>query len=216
MTASICRRAGWAENCLMELEMVRRVKRTKKAFDGCSSRQVKSSWNARCFVPVFHPAEKCNPVFRQPVSDEVDCALDFEYESLFELNHLCQTCAEFQDADFEKLSAVCQMAKPVVRRVSASWQKIWINSILHRMPTRRRNSGKYMIQRSRRYEYDEKLKDFYNYDDYGVKKSFRKGTFVDRGYVSYHGTLTLDELMQDDPAEKYQQEQEAKMEGMTW
>ena len=42
------------------------------------------------------------------------------------------------------------------------------------------------------------------------------GVFVDRGYVSYHGALTLEELMQDDPAENYQQEEEAKMEGMTW
>ena len=61
------------------------------------------------------------------------------------------------------------------------------------------------------------LEDFYNYGDYGVKRILQEdGVFVDRGYVSYHGTLTLDELMQDDPAEKYQQEQEAKMEGMTW
>ena len=37
------------------------------------------------------------------------------------------------------------------------------------------------------------------------------GVFADRGYVSYHGTLTLEELMQDDPAEKYQQEQEMQM-----
>ena len=37
------------------------------------------------------------------------------------------------------------------------------------------------------------------------------GVFVDRGYVSYRGTLTLEELMQDDPAESYQQEQELQM-----
>jgi hypothetical protein len=74
-----------------------------------------------------------------------------------------------------------------------------------------------MIQQSGHYEYDENLEDFYNYGDYGVKRILQEdGVFVDRGYVSYHGTLTLDELMRDDPAEKYQQEQEAKMEGMTW
>ena len=39
---------------------------------------------------------------------------------------------------------------------------------------------------------------------------------MDRGYVSYHGTLTLEELMQDDPAENYQQEQDVRMEEMTW
>ena len=42
------------------------------------------------------------------------------------------------------------------------------------------------------------------------------GVFVNRGYVSYHGMLTLEELMQDDPAESYQQEQDVRMEGMAW
>ena len=150
-------------------------------------------------------------------SDEVDCALDFEQESLFELNRLCQTCANFQDADFEKLGAVCQMAKPTcaanIRQLAENLDQFDFAPDAHTPE----ELGKYMIQRSRRYEYDEKLKDFYNYDDYGVKKLLQEdGTFVDRGYISYRGTLTLEELMQDDPAERYQQEQEAKMEGMTW
>ena len=64
---------------------------------------------------------------------------------------------------------------------------------------------------------DENLEDFYNYGDYGVSRVLQEdGVFVDCGYVSYHGTLALDELMRDDPAESYRQEQEAKMEGMTW
>ena len=150
-------------------------------------------------------------------SDEVDCALDFEYESLFELNHLCQACAEFQDADFEKLGAVCQIAKPVcaasIRQLAENLDQFDFAPDAHTPE----ELGKYMIQRSRRYEYDEKLKDFYNYDDYGVKKLLQEdGTFVDRGYISYRGTLTLEELMRDDPAESYHQEQEANMESMTW
>ncbi|MEF2908040.1 MAG: hypothetical protein U0O42_02255, partial [Oscillospiraceae bacterium] len=44
--------------------------------------------------------------------DEVDCALDFEHESLFELNRLCHACSGFKEQDFKKLGAVCQMAKP--------------------------------------------------------------------------------------------------------
>ena len=149
--------------------------------------------------------------------DEVDCTLDFEYESLFELNHLCQACAEFQDADFEKLGAVCQMAKPVcaasIRQLAENLDQFDFAPDAHTPE----ELGKYMIQRSRRYEYDEKLKDFYNYDDYGVKKLLQEdGTFVDRGYISYRGTLTLEELMRDDPAESYQQEQDVRMEGMAW
>ena len=44
--------------------------------------------------------------------DEVDCTLDVEHGSLFELNRLCQICSNFKEQDFVKLGAVCQMAKP--------------------------------------------------------------------------------------------------------
>ena len=149
--------------------------------------------------------------------DEVNCALDFERESLFELNRLCQMCSNFKEQDLEKLGAVCQMAKPAcaanIRQLAENLDQFDF------APNARtpEELGRYMIQRSGHYEYDENLEDFYNYCDYGVSRMLQDdGVFVDRGYVSYHGTLTLDELMQDDPAEKYQQEQEAKMEGMTW
>ena len=149
--------------------------------------------------------------------DEVDCALDFEHESLFELNRLCQICSNFKEQDLEKLGAVCQMAKPTcaanIRQLAENLDQFDFAPNAHTPE----ELGRYMIQRSGHYEYDENLEDFYNYCDYGVSRMLQDdGVFVDRGYVSYHGTLTLDELMQDDPAEKYQQEQEAKMEGMTW
>ena len=44
--------------------------------------------------------------------DEVDCTLDVEHGSLFELNRLCHACSDFKEQDFVKLGAVCQMAKP--------------------------------------------------------------------------------------------------------
>ena len=149
--------------------------------------------------------------------DEVDCALDFERESLFELNRLCQMCSNFKEQDLEKLGAVCQMAKPAcaanIRQLAENLDQFDFAPNAHTPE----ELGKYMIQQSGHYEYDENLEDFYNYGDYGVSRMLREdGVFADHGYVSYHGTLTLDELMQDDPAEKYQQEQEAKMEGMTW
>ena len=149
--------------------------------------------------------------------DEVNYALDFERESLFELNRLCQICSNFKEQDFVKLGAVCQMAKPTcaanIRQLAENLDQFDFAPDAHTPE----ELGKYMIQQSGHYEYDENLEDFYNYGDYGVKRMLQEdGVFVDRGYVSYHGTLTLDELMRDDPAESYQQEQEAKMEGMTW
>ena len=149
--------------------------------------------------------------------DEVNCAVDFERESLFELNRLCQICSSFKEQELVKLGAVCQMVKPAcaanIRQLAENLDQFDFAPNAHTPE----ELGRYMIQRSGHYEYDENLEDFYNYGDYGVKRMLQEdGVFVDRGYVSYHGTLTLEELMQDDPAENYQQEQDVRMEGMAW
>ena len=145
-------------------------------------------------------------------SDEVDCTLDVEHESLFELNQLCRAYSNFKEQDLEKLGAVCQMAKPTcaanIRQLAENLDQFDFAPNIHTPE----ELGKYMIQQSGHYEYDENLEDFYNYGDYGVKRMLQEdGVFVDRGYVSYHGTLTLEELMRDDPAESHQQEQELQM-----
>lgn len=208
----------WAENCLIELEIGAQGETDKKKFEWVQlpTSQIKlERAMLRAGIPSCGEMQILFSGSR--FSDEVDCALDFEQESLFELNRLCQTCANFQDADFEKLGAVCQMAKPAcaanIRQLAENLDQCDFAPDAHTPE----GLGKYMIRRSGRYEYDEKLKDFYNYGDYGVEKMLREGgEFVDRGYVSYHGALTLEELMRDDPAESYQQEQEANMEGMAW
>ena len=144
--------------------------------------------------------------------DEVDCTLDVEHESLFELNRLCHACSGFKEQDFVKLGAVCQMAKPTcaanIRQLAENLDQFDFAPNAHTPE----ELGKYMIQRSGHYEYDENLEDFYNYGDYGVNRMLQEdGVFVNRGYVSYHGMLTLEELMRDDPAESHQQEQELQM-----
>ena len=149
--------------------------------------------------------------------DAVDCALDFEHESLFELNRLCQICSSFKEQELVKLGAVCQMVKPAcaanIRQLAENLDQFDFAPNVHTPE----ELGKYMIQQSGHYEYDENLEDFYNYGDYGVNRMLQEdGVFMDRGYVSYHGTLTLEELMRSDPEESYQQEQDVRMEGMAW
>ena len=104
----------WAENCLMELEIGAQGETDKKKFEWVQlpTSQIKLE-RAMLRAGISSCGEMQLLFSGSRFSDEVDCALDFEYESLFELNHLCQACAEFQDADFEKLGAVCQIAKPV-------------------------------------------------------------------------------------------------------
>lgn len=76
--------------------------------------------------------------------------------------------------------------------------------------------GRYMIQESGHFDYDPNLDEFYDYERYGQQRMARQfGRFTGRGYVSYHGTLSLDELMMEDPAERYQEEQGPQMGGMS-
>ena len=94
--------------------------------------------------------------------DEVDCALDFEHESLFELNRLCHACSGFKEQDFKKLGAVCQMAKPAcaanIRQLAENLDQFDFAPNVHTPE----ELGKYMIQQSGHYEYDDNLDDFYN------------------------------------------------------
>ena len=149
--------------------------------------------------------------------DEVTCALDIEQESLLELNRMCQACSDFNEQDFIKLGAVCQLAKPTcaanIRQLAENLDQFDFAPNAHDPE----ELGKYMIQRSGHHEYDENLESFYNYKAYGEEQLLREdGIFSDKGYVSYHGEMGLDELMRDDSVESYQQEQKANMEGMAW
>ena len=76
--------------------------------------------------------------------------------------------------------------------------------------------GKYMIQESGHFEYDPNLDEFYDYERYGLQHMDQEsGMFTNRGYIAYQGTVSLEELMADDPAEAYQREQDFQMGGMT-
>ncbi len=57
--------------------------------------------------------------------------------------------------------------------------------------------------------YDSDLDEFYDYGKYGRRcMEQNQGMFTNQGYISYHGTLTMEELMTEDPAEQYRKEQE--------
>ena len=207
-----------AENCIMELKLraTGEDDPKKQEWVQLPASQIKLE-RAMLRAGIASCGEMQILVTDSRFPDEVNCALDFERESLFELNRLCHACSNFKEQDFVKLGAVCQMAKPTcaanIRQLAENLDQFDFAPNVHTPE----ELGKYMIQQSGHYEYDENLEDFYNYGDYGVKRILQDdGVFVDRGYVSYRGTLTLDELMRDDPAESYQQEQEANMEGMAW
>lgn len=56
--------------------------------------------------------------------------------------------------------------------------------------------GKYIIQQSGHYEFDENLDDSYDYEGYAQRRmNDENGMFTDRGYIAYKGYFSIEEVM---------------------
>ncbi len=151
--------------------------------------------------------------------EKVSEALDLECMSgddLPALNRMCQAIVPLNDADIEKLNAVVLMAEPgdimAVCELAENLELFDFIPGAH-TPT---EFGRYMIRESGHFEYDEELEGFYDYRLYGEQHIQQEGgQFNECGYVAYHGTMALEDLMREDPAEQYQREQGLQMGGLT-
>ena len=147
--------------------------------------------------------------------DEVDAALDFRYENIYELNDLALAVSKLSVEAQKKLGAVVEMAEPEyasqIRHLAENLEQFEFAPGAH-TPA---EYGRFMIQESGHFEYDENLEGFYDYEKFGLQRMEQEsGMFTDRGYVSYHGTMSLEELMMEDPAESFREEQGLQMGGM--
>ena len=147
--------------------------------------------------------------------DEVDAALDFRYENIYELNDLALAVSKLSVEAQKKLGAVVEMAEPEyasqICRLAENLDQFEFAPGAH-TPA---EYGRFMIQESGHFEYDENLEGFYDYEKFGLQRMEQEsGMFTDRGYVSYHGTMSLEELMMEDLAESFREEQGLQMGGM--
>ena len=150
--------------------------------------------------------------------EKVDKAVDIEHlsgDDLPALNRMCRVIEPLTEADMEKLNAVVLMAGPRdIDEVYALVQNLDQFDFVPYVQTPE-EYGRYMIQKSGRFEFDENLDSFYNYKQYGEQQlQLEDGQFNEYGYVAYHGTMSLEELMTEDPTEKYQREQGHQMGGL--
>lgn len=128
--------------------------------------------------------------------NEVDVLLDMEYETLSDLNELAAATDGLSKADMEKLGAVVILAKPK----SAAQIKNLVESLdlFDFAPGAHSPAeyGKYMIRQSGRFDYDENLDAFYDYEKYGTERMNEEdGMFTDRGYIAYKGYISMEEVM---------------------
>ena len=154
----------------------------------------------------------------EEVPEKAAEALDLEHlsgDDLPALNRMCRVIEPLTEADMEKLNAVVLMAGPRdIDEVYALVQNLDQFDFVPYVQTPE-EYGRYMIQESGRFEFDENLDSFYNYKQYGEQQlQLEDGQFNEYGYVAYHGTMSLEELMTEDPTEKYQREQGHQMGGL--
>ena len=128
--------------------------------------------------------------------NEVDVLLDMEYETLSDLNELAEATDGLPNADMEKLGAVVMLAEPKsaaqIKNLAESLDLFDFAPGAHTPE----EYGKYMIQQSGHFEYDENLDAFYDYEKYGTERMNEEdGMFTDRGYIAYKGYYSMEEVM---------------------
>ena len=128
--------------------------------------------------------------------NEVDVLLDMERETLSDLNELAEATDGLSKADMEKLGAVVMLAEPKsaaqIKNLAESLDLFDFAPGAHTP----QEYGKYMIQQSGRFEYDENLDAFYDYEKYGTERMNEEdGMFTDRGYIAYKGYTSMEEVM---------------------
>ena len=128
--------------------------------------------------------------------NEVDVLLDMEQESLAGLNVLAQATDELSSDDMKKLGAVVTLAKPQnAEQIKNLVENLDLFDFAPGAHTPE-EYGRYMIQQSGHFDYDENLDEFYDYEKYGLQRMGEEdGMFTDRGYIAYKGYTSLAEIM---------------------
>ena len=138
------------------------------------------------------PEEMCFRFEGSSFPVEIDAALDFRQESIYELNDLALAVSRLSMEAQKKLGVVVEMAEPEsasqIRHLAENLDQFeFVPEV--RTPA---EYGGYMIQESGHFDYDENLEGFYDYEKYGLQRMEQEtGMLTDKGYISYHGTMNL-------------------------
>ena len=129
--------------------------------------------------------------------DEVDVLLDMEQEKLADLNALAQAADELSSDDMKKLGAVITLAKPQnAEQIKNLVENLDLFDFAPGAHTPE-EYGRYMIQQSGHFDYDENLDEFYDYEGYAMQRMNEEdGMFTGRGYIAYKGYTSLAEIME--------------------
>ena len=159
--------------------------------------------------------------WRSELPDQINDRLNIPHESVTELNRMFQTVEKLKGPALDRLAAAVLMAEPeYASQVRQLAENLDLFEFVPNIKTPE-ELGRFMIQQSGHFEYDPNLDGFYDYAKYGEQRVREQaGAFNELGYIGYIGAMSLEELMMEDPAEAYQQEQKEEqgqtMGGMMW
>ena len=117
---------------------------------------------------IMNPADARLRLEDTQLPDEVDMLLDMEQENFADLNALAKAARPLSNDDIIKLGAVVTLAKP---QTTEQIKNLLENLDLFDFAPGTHSPaeyGKYMIQQSGHFDYDENLDAFYDYEKYGT------------------------------------------------
>jgi Antirestriction protein (ArdA). len=160
---------------------------------------------------IYSPGRLDVRTWRIDLPDAIADRLDVPHESLDVLNSLCAAVGRLDQKEMQKLSAVVNYAQPEYAiQMQHLAENLELFDFVESVQTAE-EYGRYLIQESGHYEFDENLEAYYDYDKCGREQmESESGGYTPEGYVSYHGTMSIDELMMEDPAEQEQASRQEK------
>lgn len=129
--------------------------------------------------------------------------LPLAQESLYTVNAMCAVLAPMDQADQQKFCAAAEMARlKTVGQVQRLTEAMDLFSFIPDVRTPE-DYGRYMIQETDRFEFDNNLEDYYDYRRFGQDRMDHElGAFTWEGYIAYYGELSLDEVMYGVPCQR--------------
>lgn len=124
-------------------------------------------------------------------------------ENLYELNRLCVHFQELDDGNRQKAEAALQMASPA--NFTQARNLLSQLDLFDFVPgvSSPEEYGRHMIAESGHYEYDDELAEYYDFKKYGEQRiAGEYGQFTETGYVSYHGFVSIEEVMAGSETER--------------
>ncbi len=119
------------------------------------------------------------------------------------LNDLCIRFKALDESERKKTHGVLQMACPSdIFQVRNLIEQLGLFEFFPGISTPE-EYGRHMIIESGHYDYDSELEEFYDFKKYGEQRIADEcGMFTNQGYISYHGFLSIEEVMAGSNSER--------------